>query len=95
MGGNVVRDTTAMNEAFYKSPKKSAGLEAVDKEAGETNVPIFLSSHLLISVTVPPPWPNPTRSQRDKGGEWMGEGQRRIASKVVVCTWYVLPDVCR
>ena len=75
MGGNVVRDTTEINEAFFKSPEKNSGLKAVDKEAGETNVPIFFSSHPLISVTLPPTWPDPTGSQRDKSEEWMGEGK--------------------
>ena len=75
MGGNVVRDTTEINEAFFKSPEKNSGLKAVDKEAGETNVPIFFSSHPLISVTLPPTWPDPTGSQRDKSEERMGEGK--------------------
>ena len=54
MGGNVVRDTMEINEAFCKSPEKNAGLKAVDKKKGERNVPIFFSSHPLISVTLPP-----------------------------------------
>ena len=69
MGGNIVRDTAEINEAFLKSPGKNAGLKAVDKEAGETNVPLFFSSHPLISVTLPPTWADPTRNQRDKSEE--------------------------
>lgn len=67
-----MRDAAEINEAFLKSPGKNAGLKAVDKEAGETNVPIFFSSHPLISVTLPPTWADPTRNQRDKSEEWMG-----------------------
>lgn len=67
----------AMNEALCKSTKKTrAALGDMDKEEGKTSVPILLSSHTLIAVTIPHLSQPPKEAKgTKKSGEWMGDGQ--------------------
>lgn len=48
----------------------------MDKEEGKTSVPILLSSHTLIAVTIPHLSQPPKEAKgTKKSGEWMGDGQ--------------------
>lgn len=56
-------------------------VQVMNKETDETNVPIFLSSHPLIFITVCPPFlPNSSKSQRDKE-IWRMDGGRDSITK--------------